>query len=59
MPKQTVVEVIQDGEEMAFVKFPGGKAIWVKSRDLDFDDLVGDTMDYDDSYYAGGKEYAS
>ncbi len=38
MPNQTVVDVIQDGEEMAFVKFPGGKAIWVKSGDLDFDD---------------------
>lgn len=42
IPDQTVVDVIQDGEEMAFVKFPGGKTIWVKSNLLDFDDLVGD-----------------
>lgn len=42
IPDQTVVDVIQDGEEMAFVKFPDGKAIWVKSDLLDFDDLVGD-----------------
>ena len=41
-PSQVVVDVIQDGEEMAFVKFPGGKAIWVKSSELDFDDLCGD-----------------
>lgn len=42
IPDQTVVDVIQDGEELAFVKFPGGKTIWVKSNLLDFDDLVGD-----------------
>ena len=42
IPSRVVVDVIQDGEEMAFVKFPGGKAIWVKSNELDFDDLGGD-----------------
>jgi len=42
MPKGMLVDVIQDGEEMAFVKFSDGKAIWVKSNDLDFDNLVDD-----------------
>lgn len=41
-PKNVVVDVIQDGEEMAFAMFPDGKAIWVKSNELDFDDLHGD-----------------
>lgn len=49
-PKNVVVDVIQDGEEMAFVKFPDGKAIWVKSSELDFDEHE---MNYDDSYMAG------
>lgn len=44
-PDRVVVEVIQDGEEMAFVKFPDGKAIWVKSDLLDFDDLTTDDED--------------
>lgn len=42
IPTKQVVEVIQDGDELAYVKFPGGKVLWVKSGDLDFDDLVGD-----------------
>jgi len=52
VPKQVVVDVIQDGEERAFVKFPDGKAIWVKTDELDFDDLVGDDDwgdEFDDS----------
>lgn len=40
-PTQVVVKVIQDGDELAYVKFPGGKVLWVKSNLLDFDDLVG------------------
>ena len=46
-PKNVVVDVIQDGEEMAFVKFPDGKAIWVKSNELDFDTVV---ADFDDDW---------
>lgn len=41
-PEGIIVDVIQDGEELAFVKYPSGKAIWVKSNLLDFDDLGGD-----------------
>ena len=41
-PDGVVVDVIQDGEELAYVKFPGGKVLWVKSAALDFDDLGGD-----------------
>ena len=41
-PSNVVVDVIQDGEEMAYVKFPDGKVLWVKSNTLDFDDQVGD-----------------
>lgn len=37
-----LVHVIQDGEELAYVKFPGGKVLWVPASKLDFDDLVGD-----------------
>jgi hypothetical protein len=39
LPTEQVVEVIQDGEELALVKFPGGKTIWVKCDHLDFEDL--------------------
>lgn len=52
VPKQVVVDVIQDGEERAFVKFPDGKAIWVRTDELDFDDLGGDDDwgdEFDDS----------
>lgn len=41
-PTRTPVEVIQDGEQMAYVKFPGGKVIWVKAGELDFDDIGDD-----------------
>lgn len=41
-PTREVVEVIQDGDELAYVKFPSGKVLWVKSDALDFDDLGGD-----------------
>jgi len=42
LPTRTPVEVIQDGEQMAYVKFPTGKVLWVNSEDLDFDDIGDD-----------------
>jgi hypothetical protein len=42
LPTRTPVEVIQDGDELAYVKFPTGKVLWVKSGDLDFDDIGDD-----------------
>lgn len=42
-PTRTVVEVVQDGEELAYVKFPDtGKVLWIKSSLLDFDDIGDD-----------------
>ena len=42
IPTQEVVQVIQDGETLAYVKFDDGKTIWVDVNKLDFDDLHGD-----------------
>jgi len=39
------VEVIQDGEERAYVKFPDGKVLWVVADALDFDNPDGDDFD--------------
>jgi len=53
IPSNTVVDVIQDGEELAYVKFPNGKVLWVKVSDIDFDSVVPeedfheDPKDYD------------
>lgn len=51
-PTRTIVEVVQDGEERAYVRFPAtGQVLWVKSDLLDFDDLdiVGrDQMEIDE-----------
>lgn len=40
LPTEQLVEVIQDGEDLAFVRFPNGKCIWVECDVLDFEDLV-------------------
>ena len=68
LPTRTPVEVIQDGEQMAYVKFPTGKVLWVDSNLLDFDDVGDDDWgpendddlgfddrheDYADDYLAG------
>lgn len=45
MPDRTVVNVIDEREELSFVKFPTGRCIWVKSNLLDFSDT--DAMDFD------------
>jgi hypothetical protein len=42
MASGEIVDVIDEREEMSFVKFPNGKCIWVKTITLDFDDLGGD-----------------
>jgi hypothetical protein len=42
LPSEDVVDVIQDGEELAYVKFPNGKVLWVRVDVLDFEDLGGD-----------------
>jgi hypothetical protein len=41
-PEGVVVDVIDEREEMSYVKFPQGKVIWVRSDALDFEDLVDD-----------------
>jgi hypothetical protein len=40
LPSGVLVDVIQDGDEMAYVKFADGRVIWVKSNLLDFDTLI-------------------
>ena len=45
VPTNLVVDVIQDGEEMAYVKFADGRVIWVKSSELEFDYLDDDWGD--------------
>ena len=45
VPTNLVVDVIQDGEDMAYVKFPDSKVIWVKSSELEFDYLDDDWGD--------------
>ena len=45
VPTNLVVDVIQDGEELAYVKFPDGKVIWVNSSELEFDYLDDDWGD--------------
>lgn len=42
MTKGQLVDVIDEREELSFVKFPDGRCIWVKSTLLDFDSLVDD-----------------
>lgn len=42
MPDRTVVDVIDEREELSFVKFPTGRCIWVKSNLLDFSDTGDD-----------------
>lgn len=47
MPSNNVVDVIQDGEELAYVKFPNGKVLWVKVSEIDFDSVVPEGLDDD------------
>jgi hypothetical protein len=50
VPTGVIVDVIQDGDEdnMAYVKFPTKKVLWVKAVDLNFEfDLADDTVGRD------------
>lgn len=66
MTKGMLVDVIDEREELSFVKFPDGRCIWVKSGDLDFDSLVDDdwgpenddTLGFDEPFdFDDGMEY--
>lgn len=37
VPTNQVVEVLQDGNDVAYVRFDSGKSIQVRTRDLEFD----------------------